>query len=246
MDPRPNLRTKSGFALGHVMNDMCASMWFTYLLLYFHKVLEFDNLYAGIILMIGQLADGFSTVFVGIFSDSGDDFWLCNRLGQRKAWHLIGCICVVGSFPFIFSTCFGCTGAHASAQLVYYAAFVIIFQFGWASTQISHLAAIPDLAGDQNERTGLTAIRYAMTVLSNILVYLIAWVLFNGDRNEDMISPDDAATFRILMLVCISVGSAASLGYHFNVKFPSVINAGTNNPAPTLSAPSNTPGIHIS
>ena len=25
-----------------VMNDMCASMWFTYLLLYFHKVIEFD------------------------------------------------------------------------------------------------------------------------------------------------------------------------------------------------------------
>ena len=56
------------------------------------------------------------------------------------------------------------------AQLAYYATFIVIFQFGWASTQISHLAAIPDLSECQNERTGLTAIRYSMTVISTILV----------------------------------------------------------------------------
>ena len=59
--------------------------------------------------------------------------------------------------------------SHESAQLVYYAAFVIIFQFGWAAVQISHLAAIPDIAASQNERTGLTAIRYSLTVTSNIM-----------------------------------------------------------------------------
>ena len=37
------LRTKFGYGTGHIMNDMCASMWFTYCLLFFNKVLEFDN-----------------------------------------------------------------------------------------------------------------------------------------------------------------------------------------------------------
>ena len=99
---RVPLWTKIGFGFGHVMNDMCASMWFTYLLLFFHKVLDFNNLGAGVILMIGndvrskdisvrllriffrcnitlqflgQLADGLSTVFVGYFSDTNDDLW---------------------------------------------------------------------------------------------------------------------------------------------------------------------------
>ena len=94
--------------IGHVLNDMCASMWFTYLLLYFNKVLEFSNIYSGILMLIGQLADGFSTVFVGIFADKGIDLYLCNKLGQRKAWHLIGVVCVMASFPFIFSACPGC------------------------------------------------------------------------------------------------------------------------------------------
>ena len=50
---------------------------------------------------------------------------------------------------------------------------MIIFQFGWASTQISHLATIPDLAKNQADRTDLTAIRYTMTNLSTIFVYII-------------------------------------------------------------------------
>jgi len=213
-------KTRLGYGTGHVLNDMCASMWFTYLLLFLHKVLEFDNTYAGIILMIGQLADGFSTVFVGIFSDSGDDFWLCLRFGTRKAWHLIGTGCVVLSFPFIFSPCVGCEKSHAYAQVVYYAAFVIIFQFGWAAVQISHLAAIPDLAHTQSERTGLTAIRYSMTVVSNILVYLTMLGFLNGERSADMVCPDDQPVFRNVMLVCIIVGSIATLIFHSMTKFP--------------------------
>ena len=34
------LGQKLGYGLGHVLNDLCASMWFTYLLLYFHQVCD--------------------------------------------------------------------------------------------------------------------------------------------------------------------------------------------------------------
>jgi len=215
---RVPLWTKIGFGFGHVMNDMCASMWFTYLLLFFHKVLDFNNLGAGVILMIGQLADGLSTVFVGYFSDTNDDLWLCNKVGKRKAWHLIGTLCVLGSFPFIFVPCITCSMSHESAQLVYYAAFVIIFQFGWAAVQISHLAAIPDIANSQNERTGLTAIRYSMTVASNIIVYLCAWGLLDKAGRDDQISSADASSFKNLMTICLGAGICCTIFYHYTVK----------------------------
>ena len=32
-------RSRIGFISGHVFNDLCASMWFTYLLLFFHQVI---------------------------------------------------------------------------------------------------------------------------------------------------------------------------------------------------------------
>ena len=86
------------------------------------------------------------------------------RYGKRKSWHLVGTFCVIASFPFIFLGCIGCSHADQSAQLVYFVAFVVIFQFGWAATQISHLSMIPDLTPCQNERTGLTAIRYMLII----------------------------------------------------------------------------------
>ena len=114
----------------------------------------------------------------------------------------------------------GCSQAHDYAKLVYYAAFVVIFQFGWASTQISHLAAIPDLATSQHERTGLTAIRNAMTVSANILVYLSAWIFLGGSRDSDMICPSDASAFGNLMVVCMVIGTLTTIGYQVFVRFP--------------------------
>ena len=72
------------------------------------QVLQFDNTYAGVILFAGQIADGISTVFVGYFSDAGDNFFLCHHFGRRKAWHIFGTICLLLTFPFIFLKCVGC------------------------------------------------------------------------------------------------------------------------------------------
>ncbi len=48
-------RQRLAYSLGHVLNDLCASMWFTYLLLFFHKVIKFDNFLSGIIMLVGQV-----------------------------------------------------------------------------------------------------------------------------------------------------------------------------------------------
>ena len=54
-------------------------MWFTYLLLFFEKVLSFDTLYSGVVLTTGQIADGIATLGVGYFSDKNINLWLCAK-----------------------------------------------------------------------------------------------------------------------------------------------------------------------
>ena len=83
--------------------------------------------------------------------------------------------------------------------------------------QISHLALIPLLTSCQNERTGLTAIRYSMTVVSNIAVFLVAWAFF-GMSNNSSLSSADTASFRNIMLVVIGLGAVASFVFHASVK----------------------------
>ena len=148
-------RTRICFGVGHVLNDLTASMWFTYLLVYLHKVVKFSNTNAGTLLLIGQVADACCTPLVGIGSDHTGRV----RYGRRKIWHLAGVVFVVVSFPFVFNRCLGCESADQWAKFVYYAAFIVLFQFGWAASQISHLSLIPELTDDDNEKCGLTSIR---------------------------------------------------------------------------------------
>ena len=148
-------RTKICYACGHILNDLCASMWFTYLLVYLHKVVGFSNTNAGTLMLIGQLADAVATPLVGIESDRTTG---CSY-GRRKVWHLVGVVSVAVSFPFVFNLCFGCENSSERAKFVYYTPFVVVFQFGWAATQIAHLATIPELTDDDQERMTLNALR---------------------------------------------------------------------------------------
>lgn len=77
------------YGFGHMLNDLTSSMWFSYLLIFFHYVLNFTCSISGVMLLIGQVADGLATPLVGILSDKGAGHWLC-KYGHRKSWHLIG------------------------------------------------------------------------------------------------------------------------------------------------------------
>ncbi|XP_014218010.1 major facilitator superfamily domain-containing protein 12 [Copidosoma floridanum] len=216
---RVPLKTKFAYGVGHVLNDVCASMWFTYLLVYFHLVLGFEPAAAGLVLLVGQIADALATPFVGYHSDKDDNYWLC-RYGKRKTWHLFGTICVLGTFPFIFSECINCDTSHWWAKLIYYGAFVVIFQFGWASVQISHLSLIPDLTPSDHERTALTAIRYSFTVISNVLVFSVTWAVLHITSEDPMekIGPKDAYKFQRIVLIGMSIGLLATFIFHVLVK----------------------------
>ena len=155
-DHLPPLR-RLAYGVGHVFNDMCASMWFTYLILFYHKVIMLNNAFAGLLLLIGQVTDALATPIIGYLCDH-----IHFRYGRRKTWHLVGTIMVAISL-FFFWHCLPCDVHHSLEygwKVAYFVPFIMIFQVGWASTQISHLALIPELTEDENERVGLNAIRW--------------------------------------------------------------------------------------
>lgn len=148
---------KLAYGVGHVFNDMTASMWFTYLLLFYHMVVRINNTYAGLLLLIGQVVDALATPIIGFLCDRTRI-----RYGRRKIWHLGGTVLVAISVFFIWHKCLFCQSeAHSPVAwtIAYFAIPIAVFQVGWASTQISHLALIPELTEDENERVGLNSIR---------------------------------------------------------------------------------------
>lgn len=102
---RLSLTQRAAYGVGHIMNDVCAAMWFSYTLLFFQVVLGMPPALAGLMLLIGmvtgtmtimrnegelikmkifllgQVADAVATPIVGILAD---------RTGGRKTWHMLG------------------------------------------------------------------------------------------------------------------------------------------------------------
>ena len=49
-----SLRKKLSYGVGHVLNDLSASMWFSYLLIYFHRIVQFTNSVSGYMMLLGS------------------------------------------------------------------------------------------------------------------------------------------------------------------------------------------------
>lgn len=210
---------KFSYGVGHVLNDLTASMWFSYLLIYLHRVVGFSNSVSGYMMLIGQVADAIATIFVGFESDRTTNG--CFNYGRRKSWHLAGVVMVVFSFGFMFNLCPDCENSPEWARFIYYAPFVMIFQIGWASTQISHLSLIPQLSQCENERVVLNAIRYAFTVISNLFVYAMAFLFFkfnDEDENDYDLGRCDAPKFKWMAFIVIGTG----------IMFQCIFHAGTD------------------
>ena len=75
---------------------------------------------AAVLMLVGQFADGISTTLLGLVADKLGrvpifrwGMWdltvtsistnFCRKYGKRKSLHLVGSLCVLLSFPFIFS-----------------------------------------------------------------------------------------------------------------------------------------------
>lgn len=144
---------KACYGVGHILNDLAANAWFSYLIIYLTKVAGLSNSHTGKVVMAGQLTDGICTPITAILNDKT----VC-RYGRRKIWHLLGSIFVSFSFPLLFTRLLG-DEASDSLKLAYYISIASVFQFGWGCVQISHLSLIPEIAIKESEKVELNAIR---------------------------------------------------------------------------------------
>ncbi|XP_013194158.2 major facilitator superfamily domain-containing protein 12 [Amyelois transitella] len=210
------------YGLGHVYNDLCAAMWFSYMMLFFQAVLEMRAAVAGAMLLLGQVIDALATPVVGILAD---------RYGTKKKWHLTGCILVTCTFPLLFIRCWGCQPGVVSYLAwwmpTYYAILIVVFQIGWAIVQISHLAMIPTISDNLHVRSELTSIRYMASVTSSLMVYLVTWIVLRTTNYSTFITPADDYKFRDVSMIISSIGIASYSLFHIIFKIR-LKNAKTN------------------
>lgn len=210
-----------GYGTGHFYNDLCASMWFTYLMIFLEKVLNFRSSLAGLLMLIGQVTDAVCTPFVGMASDASLLPSCMQRFGRRISWHAIGTFFVTISFPFIFNKCLLCRdGGSEWWEFAWFVPFIMLFQFGWAAVQISHLALIPELSQNDSCRTTLNSLRYSFTVLANLAVFAVLAAFLNSDDSGGGVTPSDRTHFASSAWIVVGAGLVATIIFFITTREP--------------------------
>ncbi|KAM5552579.1 major facilitator superfamily domain-containing protein 12 [Rosa sericea] len=159
------------YGVGHMLNDITASCWFTYLLLFLTDI-GLSPRDAATVMLSGQIADGFATIFAGELID---------RFGHFKLWHGAGSILVAVSFSSVFGGCVPCKifGTSSPAlRTVGYSIFAAIFNVGWAATQVSHMSMLNCITLNSTSRVVLASCRNAFTMVANLSLYAVAFIIF--------------------------------------------------------------------
>ncbi|VDK63579.1 unnamed protein product, partial [Cylicostephanus goldi] len=196
-------------------------MWFTYLMIYLEKVLKFRSSRAGLLMLIGQVTDAVSTPIIGIASDSSVLPKIFDKIGRRMSWHIIGTIFVSISFPFIFNRCLFCSEDQSEwLKVLWFIPFIMVFQFGWASVQTSHLALIPELSSLDSSRTTMNSLRYSFTVVANLSVFLVLARFLSENTHQSQIGPADFQHFRTAGFLVVAGGLAVTMLFYLLVREP--------------------------
>lgn len=183
------------YGSGHMLNDITSSCWFTYLLLFLTD-LGLSPGDAAVVMLSGQLADGFTTIFAGELMD---------RFGHFKLWHAGGSILVAISFSSVFGSCVPCKlmGTNSSTlETVGYSTFAAIFNVGWAVTQVAHMSMVNCMTSNPTSRVSLVSCRNAFTMVANLSLYGIALLIFTLMQSVNVI-----VQYRWIAYVSISLGS---------------------------------------
>ena len=85
-----------------------------------------------------------------------------------------------------------------------------LFNVGWACVQISNLAIVPMISYSQRRRDEMVNGRNIFTYLANIMMLVISLILF--------IFVSSVWSFRILAIMCTTIGGFATIWYIINIK----------------------------
>jgi len=88
---------KLAYGVGHVHNDIAATIMFSFSLLYMQGILGLSKFDAGMILLAGQIFDAMFNIIIGAESDK---ISLIKGYGRRKGWHLVGSVFAIWTWCF--------------------------------------------------------------------------------------------------------------------------------------------------
>lgn len=217
-EDKTSLKQKFCYGVGHVFNDLCIQAWFTYLIIFFNKIVKISATGTGYIFLSSQIADAISTPFIGYGCDKSLSKRITKKYGNRKIWHLLGSAGIALIWPFVFSPCLLCNEESPDwVPVAYYCFFAAIFSVGWPMVEISHLSLIPHVAKRPKDAVELSAIRSALKLGCGVFIFLVTWILLE-QSSEETLGESSQKQFTYQSIVIMLTGSFFTFIFHWGVE----------------------------
>ena len=155
-------RERLSCGVGNVFNDLYRQLLCSFEILFSMNVVQLSASQAGLVALIGQIADAAISPLTGYLGDRVNVPLLSSRIGRRKSWHLVATAIMTISFPLLINHCFLCNNKDQSwLPLVYFGSLSAVTNLCYNMVEISHLAFISTVAEKVEECTALSALRFA-------------------------------------------------------------------------------------
>ncbi|KAH9587986.1 Major facilitator super domain-containing protein 12 [Schistosoma haematobium] len=204
--------SKIAYGTGQMLKDLVLGFICIFYIIFYEGCISLSSSQVGALLLCGQIANGLATPLIGYLSDRPlgltekpttvhqsitcedgsvkKDKRLFNRmkrqlrLGQRKSWHLGGCLLMLIAFPLMFGQPEYFVGLPIVVKLLINGMFMICVQVGCAAVQIPHLSIINDLTDQHDERELLASLRYLFHGIGHLATLLITYVFFESEKSS--------------------------------------------------------------
>ena len=156
-----NIKQRSSCAVGTVFNDLFRQMGMSFAVSFLMKVAELPPYQVGLAMLIMQGTDAFISPINGYLSDQVKIPFAANKMGRRKAWHLVGAILLAVGVPLLFNRCLFCSANTEETwqPLVYYGFALVLIALGYNMMEITHLAIISTVTDTFRELTAVNSLR---------------------------------------------------------------------------------------
>jgi Na+/melibiose symporter-like transporter len=164
----------------------------TFLMIYYHQVVGLSALTVSSILTISLVLDAFWDPIVGEVSDN-----FRSNLGRRLPFMYLSIVPVSILFVMLWAPP---RDWSQSGIAVYLACCLIGIRLFDTFFEVPHLALVPELTSDYDQRTRLFTLRYLFEGAGGILISALAYNVFmkeRGDGTGGLLSPDGYPHFAI-------------------------------------------------
>jgi GPH family glycoside/pentoside/hexuronide:cation symporter len=172
-------KSKVSYGVGDLGFSITGTLIGAFFLLFLTDVVGLRPALAGLTIGIASQWDWINDPIVGHLSDRTRSRW-----GRRRPFLLFGFI----PFGILFTLLWLKVPIASSQQgliAIYYAAMLMIYDTVATLSYMPYYALTPELTGDYDERTSLTAYRMAFSILGGLIAYVVPTLIIGSFKPEN-------------------------------------------------------------